>query len=91
MKIKLLMFAIVILVLSCHSENGRCVYYSGDLLREHEVRIKIREIDSSSGVIYRITDDPTEGTYFGSYEFRDDGSLKSYKFFGNDSAYTFNE
>jgi hypothetical protein len=75
---------------SCYTKEN-CGYYSGDLLREYLGNVLIRESDPRTGIIYNITDASSKTPYFGSYTFDSTGRLISYKFFGNDSAYTYNE
>ena len=84
------MFLVFVAFSSCYTKED-CGYYSGDLLRDYLGKILIRKSDPKTGIIYNITDTSIKTSYFGSYTFDSIGRLITYKFFGNDSAYTYNE
>lgn len=77
---------------ACNTYKDDCVYYSGELLRNYNWKLLIREVDTSTGAILLIEDKVKDSTHFGSYSFYSDGSLESYKFFGNSQGgYSYNE
>lgn len=77
---------------TCNNRQEACTYYSGELLRNYNWKLLIKEIDTSSGAILLIEDKVKDSTHFGSYSFYANGSLESYKFFGNrQGGYSYNE
>lgn len=89
MNFSLLIF--LIFLSSCINSDDNCRYYSGELLRNYFKRVEIKHIDTLTGTIYVIEDKEVGNRHFGSYSFYENGLLESYKFFGNDSGYSYNE
>ena len=89
MNFSLLIF--LIFLSSCINSDDNCRYYSGELLRNYFERVEIKHIDTLTGAIYVIEDKEVGNRHFGSYSFYENGLLESYKFFGNDTGYSYNE